>query len=53
MRPIEGDQVDKYFIRGQYGEGIVNGHRFQATEMNQMVDPEIKYRNFRCWKIDD
>ncbi len=30
LRPVEGEKVHKYFVRGQYGKGIINGKEVPA-----------------------
>ena len=51
MRPIEGDQVDKYFIRGQYGEGILDGHTVPGYRNEPMVDPNSNTETFVAGKL--
>jgi glucose-6-phosphate 1-dehydrogenase len=51
MRPIEGDQVDKYFIRGQYGEGIIDGHSVPSYRNEPMVDPNSNTETFVAGKL--
>ena len=42
MRPVEGDEVDEYFVRGQYGEGTLNGKSVPGYREEPMVDPKIQ-----------
>jgi len=51
MRPIEGDEVDKYFIRGQYGEGVVDGQTVLGYRNEQMVDPNSNTETFIAGKL--
>lgn len=51
MRPIEGGQVDKYFIRGQYGEGIVDGQPVPSYKNEPMVDPNSNTETFVAGKL--
>ncbi len=51
MRPIEGDQVDNYFIRGQYGEGIIRRHTVPGYRNEPMVDPESNTETFVAGKL--
>ncbi len=51
MRSIKDDKVDKYFVRGQYGEGILNGQKVSAYRDEQMVDPQSNTETFVAGKL--
>jgi glucose-6-phosphate 1-dehydrogenase len=51
MRSIEGAEVDKYFVRGQYGEGVINGETVPSYRNEHMVDPNSNTETFVAGKL--
>lgn len=46
IRPFPPDQIDKYAIRGQYGEGIVNKEHVKAYRQEENVNPQSDVETF-------
>ncbi len=53
MRSIEGAEVDKYFVRGQYGEGVLNGQTVPSYRDEHMVDQNSNTETFVAGKLYD
>lgn len=51
LRSIEGDQVNDYFIRGQYGEGMIEDKLVPKYRDEPMVDPDSNTETFVAGKI--
>jgi glucose-6-phosphate 1-dehydrogenase len=51
IRNIEGEEVNNYFVRGQYGEGIVDNEKLPAYRDEPMVDKESNTETFVAAKI--
>lgn len=51
LRPIEDNKVSKYFVRGQYGKGVINGQEVPAYRSEQMVDPNSNTETFVAGKL--
>jgi glucose-6-phosphate 1-dehydrogenase len=51
MRPIQGEEINQYFVRGQYDEGILNGETVPAYRNELMVDPESNTETFVAGKL--
>ncbi len=51
MRPMEVDEVDKYFVRGQYGKGLVEDLEVPSYREEQMVDPNSNTETFVAGKV--
>ncbi|KIL44301.1 glucose-6-phosphate dehydrogenase [Jeotgalibacillus soli] len=51
MRPIEGEEVDKYFVRGQYGAGEINGEAVNGYRDGDNVDDHSNTETFVSGKI--
>ncbi|WP_071395682.1 glucose-6-phosphate dehydrogenase [Bacillus tuaregi] len=51
MRTIKDDKVDKYFVRGQYGEGLINDQKVSGYREEQMVDPQSNTETFVAGKL--
>jgi glucose-6-phosphate 1-dehydrogenase len=51
MRPLEGEMVDDYFVRGQYGQGIVEDENVPAYRNENMVDPYSNTETFVAGKL--
>lgn len=51
LRPIQGNKVHKYFIRGQYGAGKINGMDIPAYRSEPMVDPNSNTETFVAGKL--
>jgi glucose-6-phosphate 1-dehydrogenase len=52
LRPIEGSDVSKYVIRGQYGAGAINGKRVAAYRDEANVDPESMTETFVALQVN-
>ncbi|WP_075982223.1 glucose-6-phosphate dehydrogenase [Bacillus massilinigeriensis] len=51
LRPIEGGKVHKKFVRGQYGNGEINGEAVPGYREEQMVDPESNTETYVAGKL--
>ncbi|WML46395.1 glucose-6-phosphate dehydrogenase [Neobacillus sp. PS3-40] len=51
IRSVEGDQVQDYFVRGQYDEGTINGKKVMRYRDEQMVDKESNTETFVAGKL--
>jgi glucose-6-phosphate 1-dehydrogenase len=51
LRPVEGDQVNDYFVRGQYGTGSINNEQVPAYRAEPMVNKESNTETFVAGKI--
>ena len=51
LRPMQGNKVNKYFIRGQYGEGTIASKTVPAYRSEQMVDPYSNTETFVAGKL--
>jgi glucose-6-phosphate 1-dehydrogenase len=51
IRNIEGEEVHNYFVRGQYGEGLVDNEKLPAYRDEPMVDKESNTETFVAAKI--
>jgi glucose-6-phosphate 1-dehydrogenase len=51
LRPIEDAKVDKYFIRGQYGEGVIHDQTVPSYRDEHMVDPNSNTETFVAGKV--
>lgn len=51
MRSVEVDEVDKYFVRGQYGKGLVEDVEVPSYREEQMVDPNSNTETFVAGKV--
>jgi glucose-6-phosphate 1-dehydrogenase len=51
LRTVEGDQVNDYFVRGQYGEGIINEEKAPNYRDEPMVDKNSNTETFVAGKI--
>lgn len=51
LRPIEENKVNKYFVRGQYGKGIINGKDVLSYREEQMVVPNSNTETFVAGKL--
>ena len=52
LRPIEGSDVSKHVIRGQYGAGAINGKRVAAYRDEANVDPESMTETFVALQVN-
>lgn len=50
LRPIDG-KVEKYFIRGQYGEGMQNDNKVPGYREELMVNPESNTETYVAGKL--
>lgn len=51
LRPMAKDEVDQYFVRGQYGAGSLNGESLPGYRTEPMVDPESNTETFVAGKL--
>lgn len=51
LRNVEGEQVKDYFVRGQYGEGIVENVQVPKYRDEPMVDKESNTETFVAGKV--
>ncbi|WP_430534041.1 glucose-6-phosphate dehydrogenase [Listeria rocourtiae] len=51
LRVIEGDDVYKYFVRGQYGPGTVDGKELLGYRQADNVDPDSNTETFVAAKL--
>ncbi len=51
LRNVEGDKVKDYFVRGQYGEGTIDGKQVPSYRDETMVDKESNTETFVAGKI--
>ncbi|MEI6493482.1 MAG: glucose-6-phosphate dehydrogenase [Verrucomicrobiota bacterium] len=52
LRPLEGGEVSKHVIRGQYGAGAINGKRVAAYRDEANIDPESMTETFVALQIN-
>ncbi|WP_430119170.1 glucose-6-phosphate dehydrogenase [Neobacillus rhizosphaerae] len=51
LRTVVGDEVNDYFVRGQYGEGMLDDKNVPAYRDEQMVDKESNTETFVAGKV--
>lgn len=51
LRPIEGEEVNKYFVRGQYDEGTINGKTVPSYRQEPMVAENSNTETFVAGKL--
>ncbi|MBP3041465.1 glucose-6-phosphate dehydrogenase [Bacillaceae bacterium Marseille-Q3522] len=51
LRPLEGEEVNEYFVRGQYGEGNLGSRHVPAYRNEQMVDANSNTETFVAGKL--
>ncbi|MBC1502638.1 glucose-6-phosphate dehydrogenase [Listeria booriae] len=51
LRVIEGEDVYKYFVRGQYGPGTVDGEELEGYRQAENVDPDSNTETFVAAKL--
>ncbi|MFO1443559.1 glucose-6-phosphate dehydrogenase [Bacillus sp. Bva_UNVM-123] len=51
MRPLEGDMVNEFFVRGQYDKGSIDEEPVQAYRTEQMVDELSNTETFVAGKL--
>lgn len=51
MRTIEGDEVGKYFVRGQYDEGTIDEKRVPGYRQEPMVDEKSNTETYVAGKL--
>lgn len=51
IRTVKGEQVKDYFVRGQYGEGTIDGEQLPRYRDEKMVDKESNTETFVAGKI--
>jgi glucose-6-phosphate 1-dehydrogenase len=51
LRMIKGDKINKYFVRGQYGAGMIEDQQVPEYRAEPMVDKESNTETFVAGKI--
>ncbi|MDL4841806.1 glucose-6-phosphate dehydrogenase [Aquibacillus rhizosphaerae] len=51
LKPITEEDVEKYFVRGQYDRGILNGEEINGYREGNSVDPESNTETFVSGKL--
>jgi glucose-6-phosphate 1-dehydrogenase len=51
IRPFKLEELDNYFVRGQYGEGIVEGEKVACYKSEDSVAPDSKTETFVAAKL--
>ncbi|MCZ0757067.1 glucose-6-phosphate dehydrogenase [Anoxybacillus sp. J5B_2022] len=51
LRPITHDEVDQYFVRGQYGRGFIRGQEVVGYREENNVDPNSNTETFVAGKL--
>lgn len=51
LRMIKGDKINKYFVRGQYGAGLIEDQQVPEYRAEPMVDKESNTETFVAGKI--
>lgn len=51
IRPFPTDKIDKYVVRGQYGEGIIAGEHVKAYRQEDNVDPQSGIETFVAMQL--
>ncbi|WP_077213897.1 glucose-6-phosphate dehydrogenase [Bacillus dakarensis] len=51
LRPIEGEDVHNFFVRGQYGEGEINGEHLRGYRQEPMVEEDSNTETFVAGKL--
>ncbi|WP_409270570.1 glucose-6-phosphate dehydrogenase [Neobacillus sp. SCS-31] len=51
LRPIEGEEVSKYFVRGQYGAGMLDGIEVPAYRDESNVDKNSNTETYVAGKV--
>ncbi|WP_062356062.1 glucose-6-phosphate dehydrogenase [Bacillus kwashiorkori] len=51
LRPFNKEEVHKYFVRGQYGNGVIDGKQVPAYREESMVQPESNTETYVAAKL--
>lgn len=51
LRPVAGEEVNDYFVRGQYDNGIINGNDVPRYRDEAMVDEQSNTETFVAGKL--
>jgi len=51
LRPLKDEEIEEYFVRGQYGEGSINGKSVPAYRDEPNVDPDSNTETFVAGKF--
>ncbi len=52
LRPLTSEDIERWVVRGQYAEGLVNGQPVKAYRQEEHVAPDSTTESFvalRCW----
>ena len=52
LRPLGDEDIEKWVVRGQYGEGLIGGVPAKAYRDENLIAPDSKIETFvalRCW----
>jgi len=52
IRPLPPEQVLSAAVRGQYGDGVVDGHKVPAYRSEPRVDPASRTETFAALRLD-
>lgn len=51
IRPFNIEELDKYIVRGQYSEGIINSKKATGYRSEQSVSPQSKIETYAAAKV--
>ena len=51
IRPFPTDMIDSYAIRGQYGEGFINGEKVKGYREEENVNPQSFVETYASLKL--
>lgn len=51
IRPLPQDKIDEFVVRGQYGEGIINGNHVKAYRQEENVNPQSDVETFAALEL--
>lgn len=51
IRPIPADRIEHYVVRGQYGEGLIEGKHVKAYRQEENVDPQSDVETFVAMEL--
>ncbi len=51
LRPLKDDEVDQYFVRGQYDKGVSKGQKVRGYREEENVDPSSNTETYVAGKL--
>ncbi len=51
IRPLDGDYIDRFIVRGQYGPGVIDGHEVRGYREEPNVSPLSNAPTFFAGKL--